>query len=301
MAARHTGTSPPSAGVPPTPRPPPPPPPRPFAFRSSAGHMLQGTLVEAPPPSAGAPAAVAILLHGLNSHRDDCILPALADGLADAGVGSLRFDAAGCGGSGGPFRFANYAEEAADVALAVRALEEGSPRRRVVAVAGHSKAGTVAVLAAGSTRTPLCISLAGRFHLDTGLESRFGPDLEEKLAAAGPAGIPVTWKRGGPEKREAFTWFLSLADLAARRGPRAVDVAAACRALPSSTRLLHVHGTADAVVPVREAGAYGRATAHCDVSEVVLVEGGDHNFTGPAAAAAAVAAVVDFVARHRPQ
>ena len=351
----HPGTSPPRAGggpAPPPPhpvgRPPPPsalPPPRarPFSFRSSAGHTLHGTLVEAAvastTPGAAPVADVAILLHGLNSHRDDTVLPALADALAAAGVGSLRYDAAGCGQSGGPFRFANYAEEAADVRLAVRALEEEEEveeeeeeeegegggqqprlrrrrrRRRVVCVAGHSKAGTVAVLAASGREVggpafsaaappvPVCVNLAGRFHLDTGLEGRFGPDLDARLAAAGPAGVAVTWTRrraGGATTKEAFTWRLTAADLAARRGPAAVDVGAACAALPPPTRFLTVHGTADAVVPPGEAGAYAAAAAHCAAAEVVLVEGGDHNFMDPASAAAAVEAVASFVARHRP-
>ena len=273
-----------------------PRPPRAFHFTSSAGHALVGTLVPPPPPSR----SYAVLLHGLNSHRDDTVLPAVAARLAaDAGVGSLRYDAAGNGASGGAFRFANYQEEADDVAAAVSALEaaEGGGAR-VVAVAGHSKAGTVAVLAAGALSLPLCINLAGRFHLDTGLEARFGEDLEERLTAAGEDGLPVTWRRGTGAHRRKFTWHLTRADLAARRGEEAVDVGGACRALPPSTAVLHVHGTADGVVPVAEVEAYASSSAHCAACEVVRVPGGDHNFTTPGSAEAAVKAVIDFVRAH---
>ena len=272
------------------------PPPRPFAFTSSAGHALAGTLVP-PPTGSASPASYAILLHGLNSHRDDSILPALASRLqAEAGVGSLRYDAAGNGASGGPFRFANYEEEAADVARAVAALQAAEAGAQVVAVAGHSKAGTVAVLAAAALSLPLCINLAGRFHLDTGLEARFGEGLEGRLAGAGGAGLPVTWRRGG----QPFTWRLTASDVAARRGPTAVDVGRACASLPASTSVLHVHGSEDGVVPVREVEAYAASSGHCAASEVVIIPGGDHNFTTPGCAAAAVEAVVRFVAGRMP-
>jgi hypothetical protein len=44
-------------------------------------------------------------------------------------------------------------------------------------------------------------------------------------------------------------------------------------------------------------GAYDAGTAHCAVSETLLVQGGDHNFTASAAAEEVVGAAAAFVAR----
>jgi dipeptidyl aminopeptidase/acylaminoacyl peptidase len=280
-----------------------------FTVTSTAGHALAGTLTLPAAaagggsgrgrPAAGGPPC-ALLLHGLNSHRDDTILPALAEALADRGVASLRYDAVGNGGSAGPFAFANYAEEAADALEAAAALQRADARGgRVVAVAGHSKAGTVAVLAAAAApkQIPVLVSIAGRFDLAAGLEARFGADLDGRVRSAGAAGLPITWPsggRGGPR----FTWRLTAADLAARRGPAAVDVGAACARLPATTRFLHVHGAADETIPASEAARYAHAARHCEVADTALIEGGDHNFTDPAAAAAAVDVIAGFIARH---
>jgi dienelactone hydrolase len=271
----------------------------PFAFSSSAGHSLAGTLTQ-PAHHPPGPPRYALLLHGLNSHRDDAILPALVAALAAAGVASLRFDAVGCGASGGPFSFANYEEEARDAVAAVRALEGvGGVGGRVVAIVGHSKAGTVAVLAGGAAAIPVVVNVSGRFDLSTGLEARFGPDLDARLAE-GEGGIPVTWPRGG-RGGPPFTWRLTPADLAARRGPAAVDVGAACARLQAGTCCLNVHGADDATIPPTEADRYARASAHCRVVETALIAGGDHNFTDPAAAGEAVAVITAFIARHAPQ
>lgn len=55
-----------------------------------------------------------LLCHGLGDHRDGFHLPALADALASAGLGSLRLDFPGNGESPGAFRYANMRTEARD-------------------------------------------------------------------------------------------------------------------------------------------------------------------------------------------
>ena len=70
---------------------------------------------------------------------------------------------------------------------------------------------------------------------------------------------------------------------------------AACARLPSTTRLLLVHGDADATVPPASLAAFDGETGHVAKKRVVRVPGADHNFTSPAAAAALVDELVAWV------
>ncbi|MFI6703845.1 alpha/beta hydrolase [Streptomyces sp. NPDC050509] len=67
-------------------------------FRSLDGLLLQGSVVR----PAGAPRGAAVLVHGGGATREESgFFGRLADGLAGAGVGSLRFDLRGHGESQG--------------------------------------------------------------------------------------------------------------------------------------------------------------------------------------------------------
>ena len=137
---------------------------------------------------------------------------------------------------------------------------------------------------------PTVVNIAGRHdHADLApLVARFGDDVLERTAAAGEAGVPLVWRVAGAP----VEWRLTRADVDDRR---TTDMAAAAASLPAATRVLHVHGAEDAVVPPSAAAAYGDGTAHCAVSRVLLVDGADHNFTEEEALAALVEAVVAFV------
>jgi fermentation-respiration switch protein FrsA (DUF1100 family) len=75
----------------------------------------------------------------------------------------------------------------------------------------------------------------------------------------------------------------------------AVDIAAACARLRAAgaVSLLTVHGLDDRTIPPRDARLFAEALPG---SALVLVEGGDHNFTGDAAGVRLVAAAVEFLA-----
>ena len=161
---------------------------------------------------------------------------------------------------------------------------------------------------------PLIINVAGRFdHADPrAITSRFGDDIFERvreLEAEG--GVPLTWRAG--KNKKPLAWRLTAADLEDRLS---TDMGALCRRLPPATRLLCVHGTEDATVPPSAAERYREAAAgeaeagEAEAGEagaktsrppllspprVVMVQGGDHNFTQRAKADELVDAVVDFI------
>lgn len=74
--------------------------------------------------------------------------------------------------------------------------------KRVLCLLGHSKGGINVVLygarhcggagggSSGALALPKLVNLSGRFCTRDGVLQRFGADILERLAAAGPGGIP---------------------------------------------------------------------------------------------------------------
>ena len=185
-----------------------------------------------------------MLAHGLADDRDSFVLPRLAEELASrAGVASLRFDFRGSGESGGAFKFGNAATadgDPADLEAAVaflnglRGEEDGGESERrlfeVVALLGHSKAGSAVVSYAARRRTrrrgdggeeeegeegegerrdplfvPLIINVAGRFdHSDPeAITSRFGEDIFERVREMeSEGGVPLSWRVAASRPKE---------------------------------------------------------------------------------------------------
>jgi len=77
-----------------------------------------------------------------------------------------------------------------------------------------------------------------------------------------------------------------------------IDMQAACAAINAAGRVhvLTVHGTGDRTIPVRDGKLIAEAIKAAG-SELVLIEGGDHNFTGAEHRQQLVDAVVEFFAR----
>ena len=70
-----------------------------------------------------------------------------------------------------------------------------------------------------------------------------------------------------------MTWTFTLADALNRC---TLDMEGAARAVPASTRVLCLHGTADTVIPWQESQD---AAALLAGGELRLVEGANHNYT----------------------
>lgn len=89
-----------------------------------------------------------LLMHGIFSSKDYGPMPQLAKGLAEAGIGSIRFDFGGHGKSEGHKQYMTIEKELAEV-RAVWDYVQSLPYVNGVGLLGHSQGGVVASMAAG--------------------------------------------------------------------------------------------------------------------------------------------------------
>jgi len=226
---------------------------------------------------AGRP--VAVLCHGFMDTRDAELLVRVAEGLGARGVGAVRFDFSGNGESEGAFELGNYAKERGDLRAVVEAVRgEGG---EVAGVAGHSKGGNCVLLyCAEHGDVPRAVNIAGRFDPARGVAERFGQAV-----------VDAVLREGAVEMRGARgPWTLTRESYEERLR---TDMAGAAARIPASTRVLHVHGTADRVVPAADAVEFHRRVPS---SALRLVDGASHNFSREEHRAEVVSAVVDFLA-----
>jgi uncharacterized protein len=214
---------------------------------------------------------VAILGHGVTSHKDRPWMIALGEALAAAGMASLRVSFAGNGASEGRFEEATLTKEVADLGSVIDALAGAGVRR--VAYVGHSMGGAIGVLRASvDSRIDCLVSLAGMVHVHAFMQRCYG-HLQ-----------PGMLMNDKPE----CPWSQALEEDARRIG--SVTSQAARIAVP----WLLVHGDADELVPFEDA-LDARAAAG-GRPDLVTLPGVDHRFTG--AVPAMVDAVVPWLAQH---
>ena len=91
-----------------------------------------------------------ILMHGIFSSKDYNPMPALAKGLAEEGIASIRFDFDGHGKSEGRMQDMTIGNELAD-ARAVLDYVRGLPYVSATGLLGHSQGGVIASMTAGLT------------------------------------------------------------------------------------------------------------------------------------------------------
>jgi pimeloyl-ACP methyl ester carboxylesterase len=160
------------------------------------GFSLAATIVV---PDGEGPFPGVVLVSGSGPQdRDESIAGhkpflVLADGLARAGIASLRYDDRGVGGSGGRFETATTADLAADAAAAVTAFAS-RPEIDRVGIVGHSEGGLIGPLVAtGPTSLDFVVSLAG-----PGLPGRdvLLRQAEDQMRAEGFSPEVLDWRLG---------------------------------------------------------------------------------------------------------
>lgn len=117
-------------------------PTRPFEFLNRNGHRLSGSL-EMP---EGIPRGWALFAHCFTCGKNNLAAVRIARTLASVGIGVLRFDFTGLGGSEGNFADASFSLNVQDLVSAASAMEAaGMPPRLLI---GHSLGGSAMLAAA---------------------------------------------------------------------------------------------------------------------------------------------------------
>ena len=191
-----------------------------------------------------------VIGHGVTGNKDRPFVVALAEGLAAAGIPTLRISFSGNGGSEGRFTDSNISKEVADLGSVLDALLD-----RTITYVGHSMGGAVGALRASQDdRIKFLVSLAGMVHTKQFAETEFGmvkPD-------------------------EGFMWDDEDCPLSSTymNDLRTIDSTLPCAAKISVPWLL-IHGTEDDVVPPQDSKDMHAANP---ASTLVELPGANHVF-----------------------
>ena len=221
-----------------------------------------------------------ILMHGIFSSKDYNPMPAIAKGLAKAGIASIRFDFNGHGKSQGRMQDMTIERELAD-AKAVYDYVKALPYVEKIGLLGHSQGGVIASMTAGRLA-------------DAGTP----PDALLLLA---PGSVIKEACQGGkffnarfdPQDPPEFIrcWGMMKLGREYLLTTQELDIYGTASAYKGPVRILH--GTRDSIVPLwcseKFWDTYGAA------SELILVEGEKHTITRHRKEV--VASVVEFFRR----
>jgi len=245
------------------------------SFAGAAGRALAGRLDL---PDEGAPRAVALFAHGFTLGKDSLIATRLAQGLADRGIATLRFDFAGIGDSAGEFADTDFSSNVEDLAAAAAWLRaRGTPASLLV---GHSLGGA-AVLAAAA-RIPEARAIATiAAPADPAHVTHHFEDSLDAIRVHGAAEVPLGAHR--LTIRQAFVDDLARHDL---RGA----VAALRRPL------LILHPPRDQIVGIENASAIFAAAKH--PKSFVSLDDAEHLLARRADATYAAAVICAWSSRY---
>lgn len=206
-----------------------------------------------------------ILMHGIFSSKDSNPIPALAKGLAQAGIASIRFDFDGHGKSEGKMQDMTIEKEIAD-AMAIWEYVRGLPYVSGTGFLGHSQGGVVASMTAGRLASE-------------------GGEVPKAMVLIAPGSVIKEACRGGkffnarfdpkdpPEyircwgiKKLGREYILSTQEL------EIYETAAAYKG-----NVLLLHGTKDRIVPMWCSERYKET--YGDKAELSKIEGENHTIT----------------------
>lgn len=245
-------------------------------FAGSEGAMLAAR-IDRP---AGTPSGWALVAHCFTCSKDSLAAARISRVLAEEGIGVLRFDFTGLGGSGGDFANTGFSSNIEDLAAAAGWLEENESGPFLLV--GHSLGGAAVLAAApriASCRAVVTIGApADPSHIRRHLVRAAG-EIEEE----GEAEVEIGGRRF--RIRESFLDDLDAQDLEGRLAD--LDRA-----------LLILHAPDDEVVGVDHARRIYEAARH--PKSLVSLDGADHLLTERAIAEWAARLVASWARRYLP-
>lgn len=247
-----------------------------ISFPGANGHELAARL-DLP---AGTPRAYALFAHCFTCSKDLAAARRIAQGLAQEGIGVLRFDFTGLGHSEGEFANTNFSSNVADLLAAADRM-----RRELAAPAiliGHSLGGSAVLAAAGEIPEAKAVATIGA-PFDVGhVLHQLGSSLEEVRehgeATVQLGGRPFTIQRQFVEDAEGQ----NLAD----------------KIKGMKKALLVLHAPRDETVAVDNASKIFAAAKH--PKSFVSLDDADHLLTRPEDAAYAAKVIGAWAARFLP-
>ena len=195
---------------------------------------------------------IVVIGHGVTGNKDRPFVVALAEGLADTGIPTLRISFTGNGESEGRFQDATITKEVEDLGCVLDKLNE-----RRVAYVGHSMGGAVGVLRASrDDRINHLVSLAGMVHTESFAQTEFGDVIPDQGNMWDEPTCPLSQSFMDDTKA-----IHSVVDLGA-------DI---------HVPWLLIHGTEDDDVPIQDSlDIFERAN---EPKALVKIDGADHVFS----------------------
>lgn len=248
---------------------------RSFDFEGPSGLRLSGRL-ELPEAEAR---GWALFAHCFTCGKEALAAVRISRALASAGIGVLRFDFAGIGGSEGEFADTSFSTNVVDLIAAAQAMAAAGMGPDLLI--GHSFGGAAALTAAGDLPTVRAVAtIAAPFDLAHVL-TQFAGDALDEIHARGQAevrlaGRPFLVRRGFVDDVRADAQGERIARL---RRP-----------------LLILHSPRDQVVGIEHATRIFTAAKH--PKSYVSLDGADHLLTGKADAEYVGGVIASWAARY---
>ena len=243
-------------------------------FSNTHGEKLSGVL-EIP---ENAPSAWAVFAHCFTCSKKSLAASRVARGLAERGIGVLRFDFTGLGESDGEFATSGFSSDVADLVSATDWMAAAG--RPISLMIGHSLGGAATLVAAKSIASVKAVATIGAPSDAGHVVEQFKQSVPE-IEAAGRAQVNL----GG----RPFT--LSKAFLDDLRSATVLD---AVKALKKP--LLILHAPADQVVGIDNATDLFVAAKH--PKSFVSLDRSDHLLTGKSDASFVIDVISAWSARY---
>lgn len=203
-----------------------------------------------------------ILMHGIFSSKDYNPMPAIARGLAKAGIASIRFDFNGHGKSEGLMQEMTIEKEIAD-AMAVWQYVKSLPYVSEIGLLGHSQGGVIASMTAGR--------LAGR-----------GKEVPVGVVLIAPGSVIKEACQGGKFFNASFDpkdppefircWGVMKLGREYLLTTQELDIYGTAAAYKGPVRILH--GTKDNIVPMWCSEKFKET--YGDKAELSVIDGENH-------------------------
>ena len=224
------------------------------------------------------PRAFALFAHCFTCSKDTLAASRISSALATHGVGVLRFDFTGLGGSEGDFANTNFSSNLADLLAAAAWLREH--HRAPAILVGHSLGGAAVLAAAREIPEAVAVATIGAPFDPAHIRHLFAPALPE-IAAEGEAEVTLAGRQFRVKKQ-----FLD--DLASRNSREAI---AALR-----KALLVFHSPRDTTVDIENAAQIFTAAKH--PKSFVSLDDADHLLTRKEDAAYVAAVLAAWAGRY---